>query len=86
MASKDKLTIFFNEIDKHDISQVGGKGANLGEMTKAGFPVPFGFAVTVASYDIFLEENNLRSEIRDILKGLDRNNAEDLMRASQRIE
>lgn len=43
------LVAFFKDIDKNDLASVGGKGANLGEMTKAGFPVPNGFAVTVAS-------------------------------------
>jgi phosphoenolpyruvate synthase/pyruvate phosphate dikinase len=33
---------------------VGGKGANLGELTRAGFPVPVGFCVTTAAYREFL--------------------------------
>jgi len=33
----------FDEIDKTNLAAVGGKGANLGEMSKAGFPVPQGF-------------------------------------------
>jgi len=38
---------------------VGGKGANLGEMTKAGFPVPGGFVVTTHAYREFLQHNQL---------------------------
>lgn len=34
---------WFNEIDKHDIPTVGGKGANLGELTQKGLNVPPGF-------------------------------------------
>jgi phosphoenolpyruvate synthase/pyruvate phosphate dikinase len=57
------LTTFFKDIDKHDIPLVGGKGANLGEMTRAGFPVPNGFAVTVESYEIFLKKNDIAGKI-----------------------
>jgi len=57
MAAVRPIIVFFKEIDKHDIPIVGGKGANLGEMTQAGFPVPNGFAITVEGYDRFIEEN-----------------------------
>lgn len=43
----------FSEIDKTMTAIVGGKGANLGEMTQAGFPVPPGFCLTTAVYDEF---------------------------------
>jgi len=52
-------TLFFDETDKKDLPLVGGKGANLGEMTKAGFPVPFGFCVTTEAYKEFIKHNNL---------------------------
>ena len=41
---------WFEHITKSDVALVGGKGANLGEMTRAGFPVPPGFVVTVDAY------------------------------------
>ncbi len=43
---KKKLVNWFWEVDKNDVGIVGGKGANTGEMVKAGFPVPLGFIVT----------------------------------------
>jgi len=46
MVSSNDYVVWFREIDKDDIPLVGGKGANLGEMVKAGFPVPNGFIVT----------------------------------------
>jgi len=85
MAARSNI-LLFNQIDKDDLPQVGGKGANLGEMTKAGFPVPDGFAVTVAAYDSFLEENDLQKEIDNILKTLDRNDPNQLNNASRQIE
>ena len=40
------LTLFFDVIHANDTSIVGGKGANLGALTRAGVPVPPGFCVT----------------------------------------
>ncbi len=86
MAAQTKpLVVFFKDIDKNDIPIVGGKGANLGEMTKAGFPVPNGFAVTVGSYDIFLKESEISNKINSILKETDVNNSEELQNASIKI-
>lgn len=84
MAEKP-LIAFFKDIDKHDLPSVGGKGANLGEMTQAGFPVPNGFAVTVASYDLFLEENQIAQKISDILAPIDVNKDDQLQNASKKI-
>jgi len=78
-------TLFFNQMDKHDLPLVGGKGANLGEMTKAKFPVPYGFAVTVNAWDLFLAENNIRESIHEVLDGLDVNDSDELESASRKI-
>lgn len=43
----------FGKISKHDVPLVGGKGANLGEMTRAGLPVPSGYCVTADAYREF---------------------------------
>lgn len=40
----------FSEIDEADLSRVGGKGLNLGKLTRAGFQVPQGFCVTTDAY------------------------------------
>jgi len=37
---KDRWIVWFKDVGKDDIPQVGGKGANLGEMAKASIPVP----------------------------------------------
>ena len=44
------LVLPFAAIDASMLNQVGGKGANLGEMARADFPVPPGFCVTTAAY------------------------------------
>ena len=40
----------FSEIDEADLLHVGGKGLNLGKLTRAGFQVPQGFCVTTDAY------------------------------------
>jgi len=78
--------LWFHEIDKEDVARVGGKGANLGEMTQAGFPVPGGFVVTSAAYKYMIEENALESKIKKHLEGLDVENPTALNRASAAIQ
>lgn len=63
-----KYILYFDEIDKKDLPLVGGKGANLGEMTKAGFSVPFGFCVTTESYKEFINYNGLYEFIVEEIK------------------
>jgi rifampicin phosphotransferase len=67
-------TLYFEEIDKKDLPLVGGKGANLGEMTKAGFTVPYGFCVTTESYKEFIEHNDLSDFISQVIKDADLDN------------
>ena len=58
----------FSEIDHDSIGVAGGKGANLGEMTKARFPVPTGFVVSADAYGTFISENGFERHIKEILK------------------
>jgi rifampicin phosphotransferase len=53
----------FDEIGKDDIALAGGKGANLGELSRAGLPVPGGFVLTTGAYDAFVEANGVKGEI-----------------------
>lgn len=46
---------YFSEIDDTDLPHVGGKGLNLGKLTRAGFPVPNGFCVTTDAYRLSIE-------------------------------
>jgi pyruvate,water dikinase len=77
---------FFKDIDKYDVPLVGGKGANLGEMTKAGFPVPNGFAITVHAYDTFLSENDITKKIYEILASTNVNDPVELDNTSKQIQ
>ncbi|WP_346270748.1 PEP/pyruvate-binding domain-containing protein, partial [Pseudonocardia sp.] len=45
----------FDELARDDVDVAGGKGANLGELTRAGFPVPPGFVLTTDAYRAVVE-------------------------------
>jgi pyruvate,water dikinase len=66
-ARKD-LIIWFENLRKNDVPIVGGKNANLGEMSSAGIPVPPGFAITAYSYKKFIEETGIAAKIYEIIK------------------
>ena len=53
----EKFVYSFNEGSKDMRSLLGGKGANLAEMTKIGLPVPFGFTVTTEACNKYYDEN-----------------------------
>ena len=61
-----KYVAFTSEFGLDLIAEVGGKGANLGELTKAGFRTPPAFSVKIQSFDSFLEANNLNGPISEI--------------------
>ena len=58
-----KFIVWFDEVGKEDVGLVGGKGANLGEMTNANIPVPYGFVVTSHAYFYFIKEAYLEHKI-----------------------
>jgi len=64
---KQELVIWFENLRKTDIPTVGGKNANLGEMTQAQIPVPPGFAITAYAYKRFIEETGISKRIYDII-------------------
>lgn len=51
-----KFVYSFNEGSKEMKDLLGGKGANLAEMTKIGLPVPFGFTVTTEACNRYYDE------------------------------
>ncbi len=73
---------WLDEIDKYDMPHVGGKGANLGELFRAGFPVPRAFCVTTSAYQSQLEG----AAIGQTLTGLLTSDATDLDRWSESIQ
>jgi pyruvate,water dikinase len=86
MNRKTAHALWFKDIDKDDIPLVGGKGANLGELVKAGIPVPDGFVVTAKAYFDFINSTSIKRKIMTELDGLDVEDSDKLMEASERIK
>ena len=75
----------FADIGREDVPLVGGKGANLGEMTHIGLPVPSGFVLTIAGYARYLEANQLTQKIAHLVDGLDVDDTTALQRTATAI-
>ena len=81
-----KDVLWFEELDKGSLAEAGGKGANLGEMLKAGFPVPPGFVTTSGAYFKHLEHNDLTEKITGMLAGLDVDDTAKLQETAEKIQ
>lgn len=82
MGIRTKSIVWFEEVGKDDVGIVGGKGANLGEMTNAHLPIPYGFIVTSHAYFDFIKQANLGSKIKDILSIINFDNPHELDQGS----
>lgn len=82
-------TINFNQLSLKDLSVVGGKNASLGELYQQlrpeGILIPDGFAVTAAAYWEFLQQNQLKTQIEQIVAKLDTQTFNNLEEIGQRI-
>ncbi|MEO6987112.1 MAG: phosphoenolpyruvate synthase [Aquihabitans sp.] len=65
-AGADGPVRWFADLHLADAPEVGGKGANLGEMTGAGLPVPPGFVVVQSAYLAALATAGLREEAESL--------------------
>ena len=62
---------WFADSRRHDVPEVGGKAANLGELLRAGAPVPPGFTVPVSMFHAFMDATGLAARVTELLKDLD---------------
>jgi len=76
---------WFREVRKQHIPIVGGKGANLGEMTNANFPVPQGFIVTSGAYFNYLDATGIRDWVVSRIDSIDVDNTEQLKKVSEEV-
>jgi pyruvate,water dikinase len=77
--------LFFSQIDASQLEDVGGKGANLGELSKAGFPVPDGFCITTWAYQSFIKTSLEMEQLLTACAKIDSNNLQELKNIGQRI-
>ena len=73
-----KYIRWFSEVNRNDIPLVGGKGANLGELTQNGVAVPPGFCVIAGAYRDFIRISGLNASIENIIRNIDFENTDDL--------
>ena len=78
MSRRSNLVLSLDDLSKEEVGIAGGKGANLGEMRKAGFPVPDGFVVTTEAFELFARGNDLEKKIGWLLAKIDANNPKKL--------
>jgi pyruvate,water dikinase len=81
-----EIVKWFEEIGKSDVSKAGGKGANLGELTSAGLPVPPGFVVTAQAYQLFTTASGLSQRIASAMEGLNVDDTFELQTRAKEIQ
>ncbi len=82
-------TLALRDVGLSDLPKVGGKNASLGEMIRQlgalGVRVPNGFAVTADAYWFFLKETGVDQGIERVLRDIDYDRVEEVVRASERV-
>ena len=83
------FVLWFDQLGIENVPLVGGKNASLGEMyrelTPKGVKIPNGFAITAYSYDYILDKAGAKEKIKDILKGLNTSDMENLSERGHKI-
>jgi len=74
--------LWFDEIRLTDTASVGGKGANLGELTAAGLPVPPGYVVTGEAYLDAIDRAGVRSQLQHLMAEVRADDPADLERVA----
>jgi pyruvate,orthophosphate dikinase len=65
VSAEQKFVYDFTEGNKDLKDLLGGKGANLAEMTNLGLPVPPGFTITTEACKVYLETGSEPAPLRD---------------------
>lgn len=74
---------FFEDISEDDI--VGGKGSSLAKMYQNKFNIPNGYIIMADVFDKFLNENNFKEEIQEIINKCNANDERDIENKSKEI-
>jgi pyruvate,water dikinase len=77
---------WFKDVSLADRPAVGGKGASLGELTRAGIAVPPGFVVSTAAFDRFIEVVENSAAVRARVEALDADDLEAIQKCSADIQ
>ncbi len=83
----DTLPILWLEDQRtDDVTLVGGKGSNLGVLTRAGLPVPPGFVITAQAYLAAMDEGAVRDRLRDVFFAADASDPAGLASAAVELQ
>lgn len=77
---------WLTEIGKEDLSLVGGKGGNLGELRGLGVLVPRAFCVTTEAFKGFIEENELKDQTTGAMEGLEAGQPAQLREMTRKVQ
>lgn len=80
-----QYTLPLSRVNMKHVDKVGGKSASLGELLRAGIPVPDGFTTTVDAYFKYLADNDIAERIYEALAGVDISDDKALDEASRFI-
>lgn len=78
--------MWFDVLSKTSTPIAGGKGANLGEMVRAGLPVPPGFVVTAPAFVAALEVAGIRTRLAALFAAVDPDDPAALARTSKEMQ
>jgi rifampicin phosphotransferase len=76
----EALAVPLRDLDRTSLPVAGGKAANLGELLRAGLPVPDGLCVTTTAYRRVVEAAGIEPRLSELLAGL---NVEDTARLAE---
>ena len=84
-APHGALVVDLRDVSRANLPTVGGKGANLGEMLRAELPVPPGFVLTVAAYELMRERSGIGARIDALLRTVNVENTAALQLVSTQL-
>lgn len=85
MSAELAPVVWFDELEGDVRAVAGGKCASLVEMRRAGFPVPPGFAITVAAFEWFGAETGIDVEVDRLVATADPGSTQSLRAVSEQI-
>jgi pyruvate,water dikinase len=78
--------VWFEDLSLTEVPVAGGKGANLGELAGAGFPVPPGFVIAADAFLTAMDEAGVRDELRQRSAEADVDDPAALATAAERMQ
>ncbi|MGZ3459828.1 MAG: PEP/pyruvate-binding domain-containing protein, partial [Archangium sp.] len=83
-GQRPAYVLWFEALSRGDVPVAGGKGANLGELTRAGLPVPRGFVITAAAFQKAMEP--VRGQLSELWHRVDPDDADSLAEHSAALQ